>query len=170
MSADQTNQEAVFTESKAVEGFYVGVGSEKLTATTTVDQRLHYAVWTTKNDDPEVYVPKEPEYACRIELYDTNGVSISKTERGKRFGLKYYDLDTSFSNKGAKLSLMVVPKKSKAWPLLFLLCPKDSFNIVKPGKYSLHIHFQIIVRTGKGKDKTAHIVRFPVLHYSLVKE
>jgi hypothetical protein len=167
------------------DGFYFGVTcnarSGLVTNNTPIDGELIFGVWTTNTNDFSVYVPYEPEYAYECELYDSNGAALPKTPYAKRFGTRYFDLDTSFSNKGAKLR-REYPLHEQDLPGQYLFLrkpdvgngyiiytPNDLFIIKNPGKYTLEIRFQIIVRTGRGRDMAAHIVRFPPLEYPIVK-
>lgn len=169
IAAEETMQQPIFIETGVVDGLYIGVANEKGSAQPTVDQNLFYMVWAVTNNGVTVYVPKQSEYAYQIDLVNKNGVLIHKTAEGMNVGTKFNDLNTSFSNENAKLQRISVDKKNQPAEQIHLFHIKDYFNINKVGTYSLHIRFQIIVRTGKGKDRTAHIVRFPVLNYSVVK-
>jgi hypothetical protein len=177
-------QNLQLTKTKVIDGFYIGVvGSGFTTNNTTTDNKLNFGIWrTTTNNQATVYIPTAPEYIFRIELLDTNGIALPKTELGKRVGTKFFDLDTSFdSNKGFKLRIeRAMDEPDWGGQYLFFpfrpgyggqpfYSPNDLFEIKNPSNYKLQIRFQIIVRTGMASDKTAHIVRFPPLDYPLVK-
>jgi len=170
-------------ETKAIDGFYIGVASSAFTTNDTpVDDKLIFGVWkTTTNNYAMVYIPTEPEYAYQVELLDTNGTAMPKTRLGEQVGRRFFALDTTFSSEGAQLRRAYATDKP-GFPSQYLFfpskpghggrpvySPNDLFDIKKPGRFTLRIQFQIIVRTGTGKNKTAHIVRFPPLDYPLVK-
>jgi len=173
-----------FIKTKAVDGFYVGVADSGFaTNNTPITNQLIFGIWrTTTNNNATVYIPTAPEFIYQIELLDTNGIAMPKTEFGKTVGTRFLDLDTSFDgNKGFKLRMehpsygpefggqhLFFPTRPGYKDQRFY-SPTDLFEIKDPGNYKLQIHFQIIVRTGLVLDKTAHIVRFPPLDYPLVK-
>jgi hypothetical protein len=106
---------------------------------------------------------------------------MPKTDYGKRFGSKCLEWDTTFSNEGAKLQRAVVMREpDTGMHYLFVssdrdgtygytYSPSDLFIVKKSGRYRLQIRFQMIVQTGSGLDRKAHIVRFPPLYYPLFK-
>lgn len=169
IAAEETMQQPMFIETGVVDGLYIGVTNGKGSSHPTVDQNLYYMIWTVTNNGVTVYVPTQSEYAYQIDLVDAKGVLIPKTAEGMNAGTKFNDLNTSFSNENAKLQRISAYKKNQPVEPVHLFYIKEHFNINKPGTYILHVRFQIIVRTGKGQDRTAHIVRFPVLNYSVVK-
>lgn len=183
--AEQSNQEPGFVEIKALEtkvvdGFFIGLAgraigaSDYSTNSTSPDDELFYVPWTT-SDPAWVVVPAEPEYAYQVELLDTNGVAVPKTELGKRFGTKFFDFNTTPSKKGIAIRPLRANKKGKPVPTPCLFYPhhtSDLFKIDKPGHYTLRIRFQILTfpRTGPNRrDYTNDLIRFPPMAYPLFK-
>jgi hypothetical protein len=179
-------QDMELVRSEVEDGCYFGVAgianSGLSTNNTPIDADLIIGLWTTKTNIYSVYFPYAPEYAYQVELFDTNGVAMPKTDYGKRFGTKYFQLDTNFSNHDAKLHLdMAQHEPGFGGHCLFfqtkptqgagyIYTANDLFVINNPGRYRLQIRVQMIVRTGNGLNETAHIVRFPTLNYPLVKK
>jgi hypothetical protein len=144
-------QELELFRTKAIDGVYIGVASSGFTTNETpVDNALVFGVWrTTTNYHNTVYIPAEPEYAFRVELFDTNGVAMPKTELGRRVGTKFMDLDTTFSNAGPRLAI-VRPADEPGYTGQYLFFPQksgygggpfyspsDLFEIKSPGRYTL---------------------------------
>jgi hypothetical protein len=172
-------------KTKAVDGFYIGVFSSNFTTNETpTDNKLNFCIWrTTTNNQATVYLPTALEYIYQLELIDTNGVALTKTELGKKVGVKYMDLEPTFANeKGFKLAIQHVMDEPGvgARNLFFpfrpgyggrpFYSPNDLFESKQPGNYTLRIRFQLIVASSTNVYKTAHIVRFPPLDYPLVKK
>jgi hypothetical protein len=179
-------QDFELTKTKAMDGFYISVFSSNFTTNNTaVNDKLNFCIWRTiTNNQAIVYMPTALEYVYQLDLLDTNGVALPKTELGKRIGVKFWDLEPSFANNtGFKLSREHTTESGTGigaqW-LFFptksgfggqpIYSPNDLFEIKQPGNYTLRIRFQIIVASSMADVyKTAHIVRFPPLDYPLVK-
>jgi hypothetical protein len=156
-------------ETKVVDGFLIGVTGSYLTTNTSPDELLVFVPWTT-NGSAWFVVPVEPEYAYQVELLDTNGVAVPKTELGKKVGTKFLDFEASKNE--VKIKRLRADKKGKAVAMPILFRPSDLFQIDKPGIYTLRIRFQILTfpRTGPNRrDYTNDLIRFPPLDYPLVK-
>jgi len=180
-------QEGGPVTTKTVDGFYIGViGSDFSTNNTFVTNRLSFGIWTTTttNENSTIYIPTEPEYIYRIQLFYENNTAMPKTSLGEQVGTRFFDLDTSFAEnkkKGAQL------RRERAvygqeWGLQFMFfpsrpghggkpiySPSDLFEIDKPGKYRLEISFQVLIKNGSSPTGTAQIIRFPPIEYPLVK-
>lgn len=165
-------QEWKLVTTRVIDGFYVGLtGSNGTSASTTnniaVNDNLIYGIWrTSTNNHAIVYMPQAVEYAYRAELFDTNGVAAPKTKLGKRVGSNFLQLNATFSNRAARLrrtTAMDMP----GFGGKSLFRPTDLFEIKKPGRYTLQVSFQIVVRTGVGRDLTAHVVRYPPIEFPL---
>jgi hypothetical protein len=157
------------TTTKEVDGFVIGVADSHSKNTTSPSDELIFLPWTTKRP-VWIAVPAKPEYAYRVELLDTNGVAVPKTEAGKEAGSKFYEFGPRNNEIEVKhLHAERIPDMTAA-PLLFR--PSDLFQIEKRGAYTLRIQFQILTfpQTGpKRGDYTNHLIRFPPLDYVLVK-
>jgi hypothetical protein len=179
-------QDFELIKTKTMEGFYISVFSSKFTTNNTpADDKLNYCIWRiTTNSQAIVYMPTALEYVYQLELFDTNGVAMPKTKLGKRVGVKFFDLEPSFTNDtGFKLARehttepgtgigaqwLFFPEKSGAGGQP-IYSPNDLFEIKNPGNYALRVRFQIIVASSMADVyKTAHVVRFPPLDYPLMK-
>jgi hypothetical protein len=96
-------------------------------------------------------MPTALEYIYQLELLDTNGVALPKTELGKKIGENFSDLEPSFANdKGFKLAIeRAVEEQGIGARNLFFpyrptdyhgqspYSPNDLFEIKKPGNYTL---------------------------------
>ena len=105
---DATNIERI--ETRIVDGFLIGVTGSYLTTNTSPDEALVFVPWTTSSSVWFV-IPAEPEYAYQVELLDTNGMVMPKTELGKKVGTKFLDFDASPSKKGIKIKHLRAEKK-----------------------------------------------------------
>ena len=177
-------QDFELIKTKTIDGLYIGVFSSNFTTNgTSTDNKLNFCIWRiTTNNQTTVYVPTALEYIYQLELLDTNGVTLPKTELGKKIGVKFWDLEPSFANdKGFKLAIeRAMDEPSIGARNLFFpfkpgyggqpfYSPNDLFEIKQPGNYMLRIRFQFIVASDTNVYKTAHIVRFPPLNYPLIK-
>jgi hypothetical protein len=180
--ADQTNRELAFVETKVVDGFFIGVTDEDGFTNTTPDRRLCFTIWAVTNATTHVVFPTQPEYAYQVDLFDNNGVAISKTELGKKAGTKFLDFGpNSFvlrstgpdsQKHGIKAQMTIATEKTLPYEMFNMFRPSDFFDIKKSGNYTLQIRFQIIAfpRTGPNRgDHTSDLIRFPVLNYSFIK-
>ena len=156
-------------------GFYIGLtgrepnANDYSTNNTPLDGELYFAVWTTGGRE-RVFVPAKPEYAYQIELLDTNGVAIPKTERGKNIGNKFFDVDANASKNGILIHHLRADKKGQLVEMPILFYPNhvsDFFMVEKPGNYKLLIKFQILAFNTK--KQATELIRFPPLEYPLVK-
>jgi hypothetical protein len=178
-------QDLELIKTKTIDGLYIGItGSKFSTNDTPTNDKLNFGIWrTATNNQAIVYIPTALEYIYQLELIDTNGVALPKTELGKKIGVKFLDLEPSFAiDNGFKLAReRAMDEPSWGGRYLFFptragyggqatYSPEDLFEIKRSGNYMLRIHFQIIARTGLGQDETAHVVRFPALDYRLVKQ
>jgi hypothetical protein len=168
---------------KVIDGFYIRITGTSFTTTNTpIDDKLSFCICrTTTNNDARVYMPTAHEYIYKIELFDTNGVEVPKTKLGKDVGTKFFALEPIFNPyKGYKLAIETTVNEGSGWCYLFFpyrpgyggqpfYSPNDLFDVSRPGRYTLEICFQFIVRTGVGAGEAAHIVRFPPLDYLLIK-
>lgn len=159
-------------KSPIIDGFCIGFAGKHGTNNTTTDDWLDLLPWTTNNHTVWIAVPAEPEYAYKVELLDTNGLSVPKTARGKKAGSKFDDFDAYPSKRGIAIKHLTAHKMDgvTSEPLLFRAA--DMFNIEEPGRYMLHVQFQILVfpRTGVGRGAyTNELIRFPPLNYPLYK-
>jgi hypothetical protein len=169
-------------EGKVVDGFFMGLtgdapGTGYSTNNTSTDDPIIYVIWTTGNP-AWIAVPAEPEQAFRIELLDTNGLPVPKTDVCRKIGTKFYDFGqkdkvkhfhVNKKGKGTAAPYLLLPDDPRAlpWPNR----PSDLFKIPGPGRYTLRIWFQIVAfpSTGPGrKDYTRDLIRFPPLDYPLV--
>jgi hypothetical protein len=174
--ADGTSQKSgmaglTAVETEVVDGFFIAVTGENLTNNTSPNDLLVFLTWST-NAPTSFVVPAEPEYAYQVELLDSNGVAVQKTELGKKIGEKFFDFSFSAAEKGVKIIHMHASKVGDMTSAPLLFRPKDLFKIEKPGNYKLLIRFQILTfpRTGPGRGEyTNDLIRFPVLVYPLVK-
>lgn len=169
--------EAVKTE--VINGFFIGLtgladgASDYSTNSTSPDDKLVFIPWTTK-DPAWIAFPADLEYACEIELLDTNRAKVPKTELGKKVGAKFLDFDVGAYKKGIKLKRERADKEGEpvATPILFYPSrTRDLFRIEEPGNYTLKIRFQILAfpRTGpKRGHYTNQLIRFPTLNYPIV--
>jgi hypothetical protein len=176
----------------------MGVTDEFGHTNTSPDNKLCFSIWTTNKiqaasgirvtNSLNVIFPTQPEYAYQVELFDTNGIAIPKTEAGKKVGTKFLDFNTNsfvlrssgpegYSGPGGRFGVkaQMTIVREKAWPyeMLLIFRPSDLFKIEKPGKYVLRIRFQVIAfpRTGiKRGDYTKNLIRFPPLDYPLTKD
>ena len=159
-------------KSPTIDGFCVGIGGWPNTTNTTIDDWLVFLPWTTQSNKVWIVVPAEPEYAYKIDLLDTNGLSLPKTPPGKRTGSKFDEFDAHPLKHGIGIKRLTAGKMDgvTSSPLLFRAA--DMFKIEKPGRYVLRVQFQILVfpRTGVGRGAyTNKLIRFPPLDYPLVK-
>ncbi len=168
--AEQSQFKAFFRDSSIVEGFSIVVGDEMASAHSTPDQTLYCGVKTISNEPKTVYLPLQPEFACQIDLFATNGVAMPKTKLGEKFGVNFFDLDPSPSKIRTKVKGVYASKTTRPGAVLFR--PEDLFEFKKPGDYTLKIRFQIIVPTKTGTnrdDYTYRVIRFPSMDYPLLK-
>jgi hypothetical protein len=176
--ADQSNQvpvaEVKAIKTKVIHGFCIGLAgwnSDFYTNNTSSDDSLIFLPWTT-NKPAWIVVPTEPEYAYQVELFDTNGVAMPKTDLGKKAGTKFFDFDSTAYEKGITIKHLHAQKIGEVTDSPFLFRPSDLFKVEKPGNYTLRIRFQILAfpRTGPNHgDYTNDLIRFPPLDYPLVK-
>jgi hypothetical protein len=159
-------------KSPVMGGFCVGVAGWPNTTNTTADDWLNFLPWTTNNNTVWIAVPAEPEYAYKIELLDTNGLSVSKTPRGKKAGGKFDDFDAHPSKHGIQVKRLTAHRMDGPTESPRLFRAADMFEIEKPGRYILRVQFQILVfpRTGAGRGAyTNELIRFPPLEYPIIK-
>lgn len=199
LRANQTNDDISYIETKTVDGFSIGITDYYGLTNTPTDRGLCFSIWTTNEvgaanqiivtNAVSVIFPTQPENAYQVELFDTNGVAIPKTEVGKKAGSKFFDFNTNsfvvwstggYSGPGGwfgvkvKSQREVVTTKAREpqGQMHIIFRPSDLFMIDKPGNYKLRISFQIIAfpRTGpnRGEYKT-ELIRFPPLDYPLTK-
>lgn len=175
--AHQTNDDLSYVETKSVDGFSIGVTDYYGLTNTPTDRRLCFTVWTTNriwhNNPTHVIIPTEPEYAYQVELLDTNGIAVAKTELGKTVGSKFMDFNLTPSISGIHTQMIGANRRGNASTLLIIFCPKDYFEITKPGNYTLRIRFQILAfqDTGPNRgDYTNVLTRFPPLNYPLFQQ
>jgi hypothetical protein len=167
---EEAYRKTAFVETKVVDSFSVGVRDQNGFTNSAPDQYLSFAIWCT-NGPARLAIPPQPEYAYKVELFDTNGIAITKTEMGNNIGSKFDDFDESALKTHTKINAEAFKKSElAAWWLMFR--PSDLFEITKPGNYTLRIQFQILahVRTGPNRgDYVKRIIHFPALDYPLVQ-
>lgn len=193
LKADQDHSNIDFVETKIVDGFLIGVTDEFGQTNSNPDRRLCFSIWTTNEVTPtqrvRVIFPNQPENAYQVELFDTNGIPVPKTETGKKVGTKFFDFNTisfliratgpgGYSGPGGESGVKAqgAGVTKRAWEprgqMLLIFRPSDLFDIEKPGRYTLRIRFQIIVfpRTGpQGTHYKTELIRFPPLDYPLMQ-
>jgi hypothetical protein len=104
LRADDKYHELSYVETKIIYGFSVGVTDEYGQTNTPPDRHLCFTIWTTNkvwftnNIDTAVF-PTQPEYAYQVDLFDTNGVAMPKTELGEKVGSNFLDFDSTPSNR-----------------------------------------------------------------------
>ncbi len=167
---EEKYRETAFVESKVVDSFSIGVRDEDGFTNSAPDRRLTFAIWST-HGPAHVVLPAQAESAYRVELFDSNGVTIAKTQLGKEVGIDFTDFGESALKKDLKVNAEALKKSELAsWMVIFR--PADLFEIDKPGNYMLRIQFQIIAfpRTGPNRgDYAKRLIRFPPLDYPLVQ-
>jgi hypothetical protein len=167
---EEAYRKTAFVETKVIDSFSIGVRDQNGFTNSAPDQYLSFAIWCT-NGPARLAIPPQPEYAYTVELFDTNGIAVTKTEMGKNIGKKFHDFDESALKTHVKINAEAVKKSElAAWWLMFR--PSDMFEVAKPGNYTLHIRFQILahVRTGPNRgDYVKRLIRFPALDYPLVQ-
>lgn len=159
-------------KSPIIDGFCLGIAGQHGTNNTTTDDWLDLLPWTTNNYPVRIVVPAEPEFAYKIELLDTNGVSLPKTPRGKRAGTKFDDFDAEPSKHGIAVKPLMAHKLDGVTEEPLLFRATDLFVVDRPGMYSLRVQFQILTfpRTGMGPGTyTNKVIRFPPLSYPVNK-
>jgi hypothetical protein len=165
------NIQAVETEIRY--GFYMGLlGIKKYsTNNTSVDDEIVVFTWTTNSPTWAVSVPKEVEYFCKIELFDSDGKAVKKTAAGKKIGSKF--LEFNEKHQGIIIKQRYVDRKNtqmSAPNLFYPYKPRDLFIIDKPGTYTLKVWLQLLaVINEPGQDQhKAKLIRFDPLSYPLV--
>jgi hypothetical protein len=158
---EESPQQAAYVETKIVESFSIAVRDQDGYTNSAPDKYLTFAVWCT-NGSVLVGVPPQREYAFQVELYDSDGITVAKTEAGKKVGSKFDDFDESVLKRN-KVNLPASKRgELDAWSLMFR--PIDLFKIDKPGRYILRIRFQFLAFLSpvtskpatKGRIKTGH--------------
>jgi len=171
--ADQTNSPIAYAETKPVDGYFIGVTDEFGKTNTLSHQRLCFAVLTETHNNAPVFFPGQPEYAYQVQLIDSNGIAVPKTDLGKKAGSKFMEFNTAALHKTEIRTQGAMALKKTEGPGLFLIFrPEDLFQIEKSGNYTLSIRFQIIVFPQIGphrQDRTNLLIRFPALKYSITK-
>ena len=186
LQADQDHPSIDFVETKVVDGFFIGVTDEFGHTNTSPDLKLCFSIWTTNKtwapNNLHAVFPTQPEYAYQVELFDTNGIAVPKTDVGKKVGTRFLDFDiNSFvlrstgpdKTNGVDSQRILVSEKVWPYEMLTIFRPSDLFKIEKPGDYILQIRFQILTfrRTGPNRgDNTNDLIRFPPFNYPLVKQ
>jgi hypothetical protein len=168
---EEAYRKTPFVETKVVDSYSIGMSDQDGCTNSAPDRYLTFAIWST-NGPIHIVFPTQPEYAYQVELFDTNGIAIQKTEMGKQVGKRFDDFDEFAMKKNIKVNAEAVKKNEPApWSLMFR--PIDLFEIDKPGNYTLRIQFQILAfpRTGPNRgDYVKRIIRFPALDYPLVQQ
>ncbi len=155
------------SDSKVIQDIYLGVTDEAECTNTLANQMLYYSFWTT-NRPAVIWYPKDPEYAFRVQLFDTNGASVSKTSLGETIGRRFFDFDIFAQEKGISLLRARVDKGSPCghFPLFRAA---DFFRIERPGSYKLRIQFQILVNLKGRLNSTNKIcIRYPYLDCTIL--
>ena len=145
-------------KTKVKDGFFIGLVERNSYSTnhTSLNDELCLFVWTT-NNPTWIAIPAELEYAYQVELLDTNGVAMPKTELGKKVGAKFFEFDTFPSKKSIAVEHMSVKKigQSAGASFLFNRHPaRDLFEVDRPANYTLQVRFQILTfpRTGPNQE------------------
>jgi hypothetical protein len=184
VQADENHPKIQFVETKVVDGYFIGVTDELGSTNTPINRRLCFSIWTTNRmwvtNDYSVVFPTQPESAFQLELLDTNGVIVPKTEAGKKVGTRFQDFNAgSFVLKatgpgprnGIKSQKTLVAEKVWPYEILILFRPSDLFRIERHGSYTLRIRFQIVALAGAASPNTnnaGQLIRFPPLDYPLM--
>jgi len=199
LKADQDHSDIAFVETKTVNGFSIGITDEFGHTNTSPEIKLCFSIWATNEigaanqikvtNGVFVVFPTSPENAYQVELFDTNGVAIPKTEVGKTIGTNFFDFNTNtfvlrstggYSGSGgwfgvkvkAQREAVTTKARQPQGQMLIIFRPSDLFVIDKPGNYTLRIRFQIIAFTRTGLNRgeyTTDLIRFPPLDYPLTK-
>lgn len=181
IQSEQSYEEPAFVkinacETKVVDGFCIGLtGRDKegrcSTNNTSPDHELFFIPWTT-DGSAWFAVPIEPEYAYQVELFDTNGAAMPRTEQGQKVGTKFFDFTSSAPKEGIGTKRLRADRKGQPVGMPLLFRPSDLFKVDEPGNYKLQVRFQILTfpRTGPNReDYTNHLIRFPSLEYPLIQ-
>lgn len=123
----------------------------------------------------------DPAYSTRINLTDSNGNEVSKTESGSRFGTKFddykrysqgrpYPFDISSESFTNNLG-MGGARPFSDYPVgpLVSLTPADLFNIKKPGTYTLKIQMQAFLIHRDSNTWNPQFIRFSPIKLKVVK-
>jgi hypothetical protein len=162
-------------------------GGERSTAGINDDINC-YLTDITSNRTVEIIDEPEPSYFYRAELFDTNGVAVSKTELGKKVGLHFADLDPEVGLKtsGIKFEQRAINYgyTGGAVTLVYngneIMSSKRSFfhgntscqlhfpasklfKVSNAGEYRLKLTYQVFEIV----DKAIKLVRFPPVEIKL---
>lgn len=174
---------AVFVDGTVTNGFFVGVTDDSGHTNSNLSSVLCFSIWTTNqiwtNKPIRIVFPVQPEYAFQVDLVDTNGNVIQKTEAGKRVGSKFLEFNensffvpsTGQSTEGKiKSQRTIVMAKRPPFEIFRMFRPRDLFKVEKPGCYTLRIYFQIVapLRTESTLNTSTNIlIRFSPIDYPI---
>jgi hypothetical protein len=168
--ADNGHREIAYVQSATVDGFSIGLTDEFGYTNSRPSLRLCFTVWTT--DGPTgIAFPTQPEYAYEIELLDSNGLGVTKTELGKVAGSRFNNFNIS-TFQDIKVQRTTANKRDQLSDMLLIFRPSDLFIINKPGHYTLRVRFQIAAFPKTGPNQADYgriVIRFPSLNFPLVQ-
>lgn len=159
-----------FVQSKAVDGFVLGITDDLGSTNTPISRGLCFSIWTVTNGLRRVAFPTQSQYAYEVELFDTNRVALPKTALGKRAGSKFLDFDATAFDQGIKLQHAFADDKATSPGILVLFRASDLFVVRQPGLYNLRIRLQILVLSKTGPSRThapPQLIRFAPIDYPL---
>lgn len=140
----------------------IDVNRKQATVTRT-DELLHFGVRPITNEDCLVGWPRKSDYKCRVQLVDDQGRLVKKTKEGRLWGAKYeeFTLATTF--------IVRQHVKRDEQPRWVLFRTDQLFRVIRSGKYTLRVEFQVAKLTCNGLGQPPQIVRFPSLEIPLYK-
>ncbi|MDB6068256.1 MAG: hypothetical protein JWR26_4464 [Pedosphaera sp.] len=145
------------------------------------DAKISYVLLTTNDQPTFVFYPK-PEYYCRMQLLDKNGIEVPPTKLGKSFGAKFSELKGFSYDKVHKHpgngSNPPGPKsdylRSDAGQGREFPSPNELFKITNAGNYTLRLQLQLFRRIQPGANQINNfvhkLVTLPPLDIPVVRQ
>jgi hypothetical protein len=168
----------LFKDSEVAENIFVRIDLVGGNTNLTAEKKITFGFLEKTNEimAPTIYFPK-PEYLCQMQLLDSNGIAVTKTRIGEKYGEQFSELksyswesvnkrghNTGGSDRPDMTLLHTEGTESRELPAVNKL-----FKIKHAGNYKLLLQFQVFKRIGNGPNHTFKIVHIPKVEIPIVK-
>jgi hypothetical protein len=141
----------------------------------TPESLISYRFYALTQEEHVLYVPRKLEYLCQATMLDSSGRAVPRTAQGETAGRKFRDVQESYLARRGIFDRMgafwfVAIREPGRTPSAIWLRPQDLFLISKPGRYTMHLTFQVFVLEKPGGTNSFRLVRFPEIQCPVIKK
>ena len=160
----------------AANGICAEISMTKEEAALSTD-RIRYCFLTTNKAGAKIAYPRA-EYFCRVGLLDAHGSNAPPTAVGRAMGSHFSDLNAFSYDRleivGARGSNPAHPRiewiYNRSGAAKELPAPEAMFEFPGPGKYMLHLQFQVFEQVHRGTNFIYNLTAIPTVDVPINKQ